>query len=129
MRTDREQQRRAAKAMGVATSVFSIFFVIIWCVIVASMGAWFMLLFAIPIAVFSVCRLVFILRQEKKKDPWDIPDRRYPDFSSMHEAAEDVFRRASDGKATGSSPRFCHSCSHWIHNDFQFCPKCGRRIF
>lgn len=132
MRTDRETERKAAMAMGIAVSIFGIFFVVIWCVIAASIGAWFMILFAIPVAGFLVLRLVFMLRQPKR-DPWDIPHRRSPDPASVHSAVEDVFERAanrgSEDARSGRSPRFCHSCSNWIHNDFQFCPKCGRRIF
>ena len=128
MRTDRDQERKAAKAMGVAVSVFSIIFVMIWCVAAASMGAWFMLLFAIPIIGILVSRLVFMLRLAKK-DPWDIPQGYTRDFSSTHRTVEDVFERAANGDAGRSSPRFCHNCNFWMDSDFQFCPKCGRRIF
>lgn len=133
MRTNRDQERKAAKAMGIGTSIFSILFLIFWCIVVASMRAWFMLLFAIPTMGFLVFRLVIMLRQDKKKDPWEMPHRRSPDPASVHSAAEDVFERVanrgSEDARSGGSPRFCHSCSYWVHNDFQFCPRCGRRIF
>ena len=129
MRTDRDQQRRAAKAMGIGTSIFSILFLIFWCIVVASMRAWFMLLFAIPTMGFLVFRLVIMLRQDKKKDPWEMPDRHYTNDSHGYSSAWGAFDDASRKTNTSHTPRFCHSCSYWVHNDFQFCPRCGRRIF
>ena len=131
MKTDRENQRKAAIGMAVAIHVFGIVFVAIWCLIAASMGAWFMLLFAIPIAVILLLRLAFLLKPTKR-DPWDMQDDLLERAQSMHSAVEDVFERASkrDGTDTQQrqSPRFCHNCSYWIHNNSPFCPKCGRPV-
>lgn len=131
MRTDRENQRKAAIGMAVAIHIFGIAFVLIWCLIVASMGAWFMLLFAVPIAVILAVRLVFLLKPAKH-DPWDAPKQHFPDFPSMHSAVEDVFERAATRDHADAqprrSPRFCHNCSCWIHNNSPFCPKCGRPV-
>ena len=131
MRTDRENQRKAAIGMAVAIHIFGIAFVLIWCLIVASMGAWFMLLFAVPIAVFLAIRLVFLLKPAKN-DPWDAAKQHFPDFQSMHSAVEDVFERAANSDHADAqprrSPRFCYNCSCWIHNNSPFCPKCGRPV-
>ena len=129
MRTNRDQERKAAKAMGIAVSIFGIFFVVIWCVIAASIGAWFMLLFAIPIIGFWVFRLVLTVQLGKQKDPWGTPDRRYPNDPPRYPPEHDPFGERPRGSENSRTPRFCHSCSYWVHNDFQFCPRCGRRLF
>lgn len=112
---DRDEERKAGKAMTVGSSIFGVLFILVWCGIAISMGAWFMALFGIPMLGFAVYRLVVVLRlakEEEKKspeaDPWDRP-------------AETPRREAGEGK-------FCPYCGGGLQEEFAFCPRCGRRL-
>ncbi len=110
MHWDREKERKAAQKMGVAGSIFGIVFAVFWCIMAASMGAWFMLLFGIPFLGLLGYRLIVILRltqdesrPHREADPWDRPAPR----------------------ASGEN---CPYCGFRLESGFEFCPKCGRRL-
>ncbi len=112
MQWDREKERNAAKKMGIGVSIFAIVFAVFWCIMAASMGAWFMLLFGIPFAGLLVYRLIIMLRltrddtpkqPRQEIDPWDRP-------------------------AANHSSENCPYCGFRLEQGFEFCPKCGRRL-
>ena len=111
---DREKRRKAGKAMGIGVSIYSIVFMVVWCGIAAAMGAWFMLIFGLPMLGFLIFRLAFMLKKSKapqQKEPWEQPDRP----QSTYETAT-----RKDG--------FCPYCGRTLEEDFSFCPACGRRL-
>ena len=114
MDPDREKRQKAGKALGICVSIYAIVFAVIWCVIVAAMGAWFMLIFGVPMVAFLVFRLAFLLKQSKsrqQKEPWEQPDKSQ--------------------KSSGSTVRrdgLCPYCGRPLSEDFTFCPACGRRL-
>ncbi len=116
MAWDREKERKAGKNLTVASHIFGILFMIFWCIMAISMGAWFMGLFGLPMLGLMIYRLVVMLRlsgeEEKKEppksaDPWDRPQEKP--------------KRQTEGG------RFCPYCGSSLQEDFAFCPKCGRR--
>ena len=113
---DREQERKAGKAMGIGMNIFAISFVIIWCLTALVIGAGFMLIFGLPMLGFLCFRLAVLLKKHKAeqspREPWDQPDRT----SAYWESSQ---------RQTGS---FCPYCGMEIQSNFAFCPKCGRRI-
>ena len=131
MKTNHEKQRKTLNATGVSIYIFGILFLLIWCLIAASIGAWFMVLFVIPMASLLVFRLIFLLKQEKN-GPWDMQDELLERAQALHSVVQDAFENDSIGENTDKShdhsPRFCHHCHFWIHNSAQFCPKCGRWV-
>lgn len=146
MNWDRDKERKAAKSMGVAMSIFAIIFALVWCLMAASMGAWFMLLFGIPFVGILVYRLVVMLKLTKEDpkhgaqprqeaDPWDTTqnaDRLMKNFRSLRSAYQEEFQDEAEDPDTRAghrnSPKFCPHCSFWLQDGFDFCPKCGRRI-
>lgn len=118
MAWDREKEKKAGKAMTVGTSIFGAVFAVFWCVMAASMGAWFMLIFGIPFAGMMVYRLYVCLQLTKEEqpgksvrdtDPWD--------------------RSVSSTPKSGSAENgYCPYCGAGIQEGFAFCPKCGRRL-
>jgi len=121
MAWDRDKEKRAGKAMGIGASIFAVLFAIFWCILAASMGAWFMLVFGIPFVSMAVYRLYVCIQyakadskstQQKQTDPWDhpVPDRIPPRDNS-----------------TSAAGKFCPYCGGGIQDTFEFCPKCGRR--
>ncbi len=109
---NRDKERRAAKKMTIASSLFGIAFLIFWCIMAASMGAWVMLLFGIPMLGLMIYRFILCLQLSKEdedstkaQDPWDAP----PPQPRQEE-------------------NFCPYCSYPLQPGFAFCPKCGRKL-
>lgn len=131
MNWNRDRERKAARAMGIGISIFAIVFAVVWCILAVSIGAGFMLLFGIPFVAILIFWLVNLLRMTKKdprptqeSDPWDTT------WSAMKEEFQDAARQQPrDPDARKRSQKFCHHCSFWLQDGFEFCPKCGRRIF
>lgn len=121
MSWDRDKERKAGKAMSIGNSVFGLFFAIAWCVIAVSMGAGFMLIFGLPFVGMMGYRLYVLLQVAKKEpgkgketEPWDRPD------SPPQALAGNSVPAAANG--------FCPYCGSAVQTDFDFCPKCGRRL-
>ena len=113
---DREKERKAAKALGIGTSIYTIIFMVVWCGIAVAAGAWFMLIFGIPMLGFMIYRAVMVAkanRKQKERDPWEQSDRTYSAWTPNPAAAQDGF---------------CPYCGRERSPDFVFCPKCGRRL-
>ena len=115
MAWDREKEKKAAKKMTIGSSIFGIVFLIIWTLIAPS----FMKLFGLAGLAMMVYRLYVMLQlsKEDKKDtpkpeiePWDRPAIQEP---------------PTQERPTGG---FCPYCGSTVAADFQFCPKCGRRL-
>ena len=113
---DREKERKAAKNMTVAGSIFGIFFLVVWTAIAPS----FMKLFGLGGLALMIYRLIVLLRLSKKEDPksqpetdpWDRPQQPLP--------------RPEAPAPTGSN-HFCPYCGYSLQSDFSYCPNCGRR--
>lgn len=115
MEWDHDQERKAGRAMSIGGSIYAIIFIVIWCAIAIGMGAWFMLIFGLPMLGFAIFRLAVMLQKSKKKpqDPWEQAEQsREP-------------RTAAQGTANS---KFCPYCGNELGEVFAFCPKCGRRL-
>lgn len=121
MAWDRETEKKAGKAMGIGGCIFGVLFACFWCVMAASMGAWFMLIFGIPFAGMMIYRLYLCVRyarsdkekpRSKEADPWDRPAAGKP---------------PKQENTANSQGKFCPYCGGDIQECFAFCPKCGRR--
>lgn len=110
---DQESRRRAEGAYSVAWSVFALIFAVVWCCIAAAMGAWFMLLFGVPLTGIMGWRLAMCIkmnRGEKPREPWE--QAAPPSFTEAPPRAEGI----------------CPYCGRRTEGDFKFCPRCGRRL-
>ena len=115
MAWDREKEKKAGKAMSVGMSIFGLVFAIFWCIIAASMGAGFMLIFGIPFVGMMGYRL-YVISQYAKEDKQDAPVKE-----------TDPWDRPAPQNAPPSGGKFCPYCGGSIQEAFEFCPKCGRR--
>lgn len=119
MSWDREREKKAGKAMTMAGCVYGVVFMVFWCAVVAAMRVWIFLLFGLFGLGMSIYRLyvcIQVSKEDKKKrqeetDPWDRP------------AIPETPRQGSS-----SSGGFCPYCGGSVQADFEFCPKCGRRL-
>lgn len=112
---NREEERKAGKALTIGGCVYGLIFSMVWCLIALSMDAGIMLLFGVPFAVFMGYRLVICVRMargEKKnsgpEEPWNRP------------APPEISQPAHRGG-------FCPYCGSAVQADFAYCPKCGRK--
>ncbi len=115
MAWDREKEKKAGKAMTIGGCIYGVVFTLVWCGIALSMGAWIMLPFGIGMLVFMCIRLYACIqyaRQDRKPmketHPWHRP------------------AATSAPKAEGNG--LCPYCGSCVAADFDFCPKCGRRL-
>ena len=115
MAWDRDKEKKAAKNMSIGSCIFGIVFLIVWC----SLAPSFMKLFGLAGLAMMIYRLYVTIQMTKddkkalpqtKVDPWDRP------------AISDVPRQEP------SSSGFCPYCGSSVQADFEFCPKCGRRL-
>ena len=108
---DWEKQRKAGKNMTIGMAVFQIVFAVFWCLVVAGMRVWFMLLFGLAFLGFSIYRLVILLqlsREDQKPprptDPWEQP------------------------APTAKNEGYCPYCGAAVEGKFAYCPSCGRKL-
>ena len=115
MAWDREKERKAGKAMSLGSSIFGLVFAIFWCVMAASSGGWFMLIFGIPFVGMMIYRLYVISQYAKEDKPKEVDPWERPAVES-----------GSTPPQSGGNG-FCPYCGAAIQPDFEYCPKCGRR--
>lgn len=112
MRWDRDKERKAGKAYHMGSSVFGLIFAVFWCIAACAMGAWFMLIFGIPFVGMMAFRLVMISRHGE-----DAPERPPRQEAEPWEPRR---RPAENG--------FCPYCGSAVEENFEYCPKCGRKL-
>ena len=114
---DRDKERKAGKAMTIGGSIYAIVFMVIWCALAAASGAWFMLIFGLPMLGFVIFRLAFMLKKSKQKpvDPWE---------QAEHPRQADGYTTFTQNTRDG----FCPYCGEEVKAGFAFCPKCGRKL-
>lgn len=123
MAWDREKERKAGASYSIAMNIFVLLFGIVWCVLVASTGVWFMLLFGlffVGMAAYRLIMCVKVANSEKEKkaaDPWDRP-------AGQQSYQSEPPRQAPQSGGSG----YCPYCGSAIQPGFEFCPKCGRRL-
>ena len=120
MAWDRDKERKVAGGYRIGVNVFGLVFSIFWCIMAASMGAWFMLIFGIPFVGmmgFHLAMSIKIMNAEKAKgkEPW--------------EGGQSYTSSATYSSSTASrSGGYCPYCGNAIEEAFEYCPKCGRKM-
>lgn len=114
MSWDRDKERKAAKNMSIASCVFGILFLLVWCAIAPSFMKLFGL-FGLGMMIYRLYLCIQLAKEEKapkeELEPWDRPS-----ISS-----------ASSPETPVSSGKFCPYCGFQLQQGYEFCPKCGRR--
>ena len=119
MAWDREKERKVAGGYRIGVNVFGLIFSIFWCIMAASMGAWFMLVFGIPFVGmmgFHLAMSIKMMNAEKvkEKEPWE-GGQSYTSYSYTPN------RAATQGG-------YCPYCGAAVEDSFVYCPKCGRKL-
>lgn len=118
MSWDRDKERKAARNMSIGSCVFGIVFLLIWTAVAPS----FMKLFGLAGLAMMLYRLYVTIQltkdgkkapPQKELDPWDRP--------AIHEEPR-------QDSANSGSNGCCPYCGSSVQAEFEFCPKCGRRL-
>ena len=112
MSWDRDKERKAGKTWHMGVSVVALIFGVFWCLTALSMGAGFMLIFGLPVVGLLAFRLVMVAKHgnETPKQP--------------PRQAEEPWERQQRPVQEGG----CPYCGYRVDEDFDYCPKCGRRL-
>jgi hypothetical protein len=122
---------RGPAKMGVAGGIAAVLFGIFWCILTASMGAWFMIPFGlifIGMAVYSVIYNYHNATSEKRYSIVDIVDDNEEKdplnekYGKMVSASQDAYEK------NGTSVSYCPYCGTAVDSKFDFCPKCGKKL-
>lgn len=114
MEWDRNKEKKAGKAMHLSGCIYGLLFSLFWCGIVLWQGAYIMLIPGLFFVGMMAARLYACIqytksgkespRRQQETDPWERP-----------------------AASTDPSAGYCPYCGRTIQEDFEFCPKCGRR--
>ena len=121
MAWDREKERKVAGGYRIGVNVFGLVFSIFWCIMAASMGAWFMLIFGIPFVGMMGFHLAMSIKmmnaeKNKTKEPWEGGQS----YTSTYTPPV--------SQPTGQRGSFCPYCGGAVEETFEYCPKCGRKL-
>ena len=115
MNRDRDTQKKFGKKLHIGMSVYALIFSVVWCILAATSGAGFMVIFGLGFVALTGYRLYAVLKlskeQRKETDPWDQPQNS---------------RGYTTEPQTGNG--FCPYCGEKTEGSFSFCPKCGRKL-
>lgn len=111
MSEDRDRERRIGKIFTILTAIAALAFTVVWCGLAVATDAWYMLIFGLPCVGLALFRLVAMFRALRPEDP------------SPPEDPADPWSSPASGRI-GS----CPYCGNPVSEDFDYCPKCGRRL-
>lgn len=118
MAWDRDKKKKAGKAMTLGGCIYGLLFSLFWCGLVIWQGAYIMLL---P-GIFFVCMMItrlYACVQHVKADKEN--SRQYKEIDPWERPVQDTFQQKP------SETGYCPYCGVGIQEEFEFCPKCGRR--
>ncbi len=118
---------RGPSMMGGIASLCMVAFGLIWTVIVASSGIWIMALFGVIFIVMGIVQAVYNFKNATSKNrfsTFDITegDEEPDPLEQRWGEDQDEQRQTYDGEKN-----YCPYCGTRLEEDFEFCPKCGKR--
>lgn len=146
---------RGPSAMGAFAGFGVALFGIVWCIVAASMGAWFMLPFGIIFIVMAVggaaynahnatsedrYSVIDIVDEDEEPDPLNekygrkttVESKRTTSAEGTRTILEEITGVASEETEKANSDKsdtnFCPYCGRAVEGDYEFCPKCGKKL-
>ena len=117
---------RGPSKMSAVGSIFAAVFGVFWCIAAGAIGAWFMIPFGLCFIGFAIYNAVYHSHNatsENRYSAFDIVDsEEEPDplgEKNGHSASDD---------APGTGAAYCPYCGKPVEGDFDFCPKCGKKL-
>ncbi len=117
---------RGPSGMGAFAAVCAAIFGVLWCIIAASMGAYFMVPFGLIFVVICIANVVYNYKNATGKN-------RYSEYDIVDDGEEDDPLNARYGEkreARGNTggKNFCPYCGTKVESDHKFCENCGKRL-
>ena len=125
---------RFNSAQGALGSVFGVVFAIFWTVMAWRMGApFFFPLFGVFFIIMSLTELYKNLHNATQKDrysEYDITDshEELDPWDERVKRNDNSQPRINEYIRTDNTDLYCPYCGSEIGSDFEFCPKCGRKL-
>ena len=88
-------------------------FGVFWCVVVSSMGAYFMLPFGIIFVVIAIGQAVYSYHNATSEDRHSIVD---------------IVDEDEESDPLNIEKKYCPYCGTKVNNDYEYCPKCGKKL-
>lgn len=120
---------RGPSQRGVFGAVCAAIFGVFWCIIAASMGAFFMLPFGFIFIAIAIYNAVYNYKNATGQN-------RYSEFDIVDENEEEdpLNARYGEKRETGANQtytggkNFCPYCGAKAEKDHQFCGNCGKKL-
>ena len=122
---------RGPSKMSALGSLLVAIFGVLWCVAAGAMGAWFMLPFGLLFVGFAIVNTVYHYHNATAEDRYSVVD--VVDSGEEPDPLNEKYGKAA-GKRAGTEDRpgtgaaYCPFCGRPVDGDFEFCPKCGRKL-
>lgn len=112
----------AVQSIGVA--LFGVF----WCILALCMGAWFMVPFGLIFVGMAVYQAIYHSRNATAEDRYSIVDIVDSDEESDPMNVRYGRESGASNNVPGTSVAFCPYCGSAVEGNFDFCPKCGKKL-
>ncbi len=123
---------RGPSGLGFIGSVFGIIFGIFWTIMAARMGApAFFPIFGVIFIIMGIVQAAYNYKNATGKN-------RYSSFDITEDGEEPdpleqrfggtEYRDDTAQKSSFTTSSFCPYCGKGVDGDFEYCPKCGKRL-
>ena len=124
---------RGPSKLSAVGGIFAAVFGVFWCIAAGAMGAWFMIPFGLLFVGFAIYNAMYHHHNATSEDRYSFVD--IVDSSEESDPLNDEYGRKRNvmetdtySDAYGTSVAYCPYCGNPVEGDFDFCPKCGKKL-
>lgn len=117
---------RGPSRLGVAGGIFAMLFGIFWCIMAVSIGAGFMIPFGILFIGFAGYSTLYNYHNATSKDRFSVVD--IVDEDEEPDPLNEIFMEEGIQPETAAAAGYCPYCGTGVGEEFEFCPKCGKKL-
>ncbi len=124
---------RGPSKLSAAGSVFAAAFGVFWCIAAGAMGAWFMIPFGLLFVGFAIYGACYHYRNATAKDRYSVIDivdetEESDPLNEKYGGKKDGYESDKKDNVPGTAAKYCPYCGAAVQGDFDFCPKCGKKL-
>ena len=118
---------RGPSKMSAVASVFVAIFGVFWCIVAGFMGAWFMIPFGLIFIGFAIYNAKYHFDNAKSEERYSVFD--IVDSDEEADPLNKKYGKPNENEdAHGSSAEYCPYCGNPTKSEYDFCPKCGKKL-
>lgn len=117
---------RGPSRMGMVGSIFAAIFGVFWCIMAASIGAGVMVPFGLIFIGLAVYSAIYNYRNATGKNRYSLFD--IVDAGEEEDPLNEQIARHVNTGTPDTGIAFCPYCGFSINSDFEYCPKCGKKL-